>query len=110
MHRASRENQYTEFESYNEIHVDGTKLYSWQYNQLRIVSKGLNAKIWNETARDEGVPCVVIEERDLIIVLCKRDSPMTKSASSGRISTLSSNHTMGCLREEPRYILGNGIS
>ena len=75
MHRASRENQYTEFESYNGMHADGTKLYSWQYNQLRNGSKGLNAKIWKETARDEGVPCVVIEKRDLIIVLCKRNSP-----------------------------------
>jgi hypothetical protein len=61
MRRASRENRYAECESYDGMPADGIKLYSWQYNQLRNGSKGLNAKIWKETARNEGVPCVVIE-------------------------------------------------
>ena len=34
----------------------------------------------------------------------------TKWASRGRRSTLSSNHTTGCQREEPSYIIGKSIS
>ena len=48
------EKKYTEFESYGGMPERGTPLYTWQSNQLSTGTGGLNAKIWEECAENEG--------------------------------------------------------
>ncbi len=57
-----------------EMPALNSKLHTWQHNQLGNGHSSLNAKIQKELAENEGRTYGVIEERDLIIVLRKRNA------------------------------------
>ena len=95
------EEKYAEFESYDGMPEIGTPLYCWQDNQLGNRRFSLNAKIWKEIEENKGSTVWSERRVKLSIVLCKRIA--RKLVTRGRRSTLSSNHTMGCRREEPRF-------
>ena len=62
--------------------------------------KGLNAKIRKELA----------EKNEGSTVWSDQTERLEKMLTSGIQSTLSSNHTTGCLQEEPHYILLKQLS
>jgi hypothetical protein len=95
------EEKYAEFESYDGMPEIGTPLYCWQDNQLGNRRFSLNAKIWKEIEENKGSTVWSERRVKLSIVLCKRIA--RKLVTRGRRSTLSSNHTTGCRREEPRF-------
>jgi hypothetical protein len=73
---------------------------------MRGYIKGIGAMPAEErmAAYENGIGAMSAEER-----MAARKKA-TKWASRGRRSMLSSNHTTGCRREEPRYINGKWLS
>ena len=93
------EEKYTEFKRCVEMRKEGTPLYNWQKNQLSNTHAScLNTKILKDIEENEG----------MLVVLSKRIA--RRSVMRGRGSTVSSNHTTGCQRKEPCYIIGKRIS
>jgi hypothetical protein len=102
------EEKYAEFKRCVEMPERGTPLFYWQQHQLGNDKASLNAKIQKELAENKGSTTWSERRMKLLIVLSKRIAQ--KSVTHGRRSTMSLNHTTGCRREEPRYILGKSLS
>ena len=102
------ERKYAECKRCMEMPKKGTSLHTWQKTQLGNAHASLNAKIQKELAENKG--STVWSERRVKLFDCVEQKNRVKTVTRARGSMLSSNHTTGCQRKEPRYILGNRIS
>jgi hypothetical protein len=100
------EKKYAKFNSYDGMPEKITPLYTWQQSQLSNGAGSLNAKIQEEIAENKG--STIWSERRVKLFDCVVQK--NRAITCGRRSTMSSNHTTGCRREEHRYIIGNRIS
>ena len=100
------EEKYAEFESYDGMPERGTTLYTWQSNQLSTGAFSLNAKIQEERAENKG--STIWSERRVKLSDCVEKK--NRAAMGIAWERKYADHTTGCRRAEPRYILGNRIS
>ena len=102
------EEKFAEFKSYDGMLERGTPLFNWQKTQLSNRTGSLNAKIQEELAENEGSN--VWSERRVKLSDCVEQKNCAKIGNAREEKFLSSNHTMGCQRKEPRYTIGKCIS